>query len=412
MKVFRLAWMLILVGLLVLPTGLALASSGANPLDRIIAGDDYLLDEGEREDGDVAVLGGSVEIRQGATLDGDLAVLGGDVKVGGYITGDVVVLGGDVDILAQAHIEGDCVFFGGDVSTADGAQIDGDMVTDPERRWFFFDRGEIDGDRLPGILETPERSVVPELPGEPQRPAVVYRHGTSVAGQIWSAFLSAIAAGIVAMLITLFVPRHTDQVRQVVVREPVMSGLIGFLTFVAAVLLTPILAVISTVLVFVCIGLLGFPLIMFMWLLVVAAFFLGWTAIGQLAGRWLRGRLRLHGTTPALEAGLGAFAVSLVLGLVQAIGCVVGFVGGLLSFAIFCLGVGAVVLTRFGRQDYHSGQRILPARPSPRKPAAAPAAPAVPEPTTPDDPELPEGDAIDTGDSEPPLDFEGPFPQR
>ena len=202
-----------------------------------------------------------------------------------------------------------------------------------------------------------------------------------------------------------------------------MGGLVGFLTFLAAVLLTPILLIISVILIVVCIGLLGFPLVVVMWLAVAAAAFLGSAAIGQLAGRWLSARLRLQGMTPALEAGLGAFILAMVLGVAQASGCVVGVVGGLLNFAVFCLALGAVVLTRFGRQDYRSGEPILPRWPSSRKPPAAPTPPSAPEAPPAGEPPAPpavqpEGEAAaddqpaDADFQEPPLESEGPFPER
>jgi hypothetical protein len=422
MKRLRILWILVLILLVALPTGSALASSGGNPLDRIITGDDFVLDDGEREDGNVVVLGGSVEIREGAVLDGDLSVTGGDVEIGGRVTGNVIVLGGDVDILEDAYIEGDCVLVGGDVSIAESARIDGDLVTNPERGW-PFQRREGESERFPEIPPIPE---IPDIPGPsiprlpPMPPTVTHVHRTSFAEKIGGAFLSSIALGIVALLIALFVPRHTDQVRQVIVREPVTSGLVGFLTFLAAVFLSPILLIISVVLTFVCIGLLGFPLIVLMWLAVAAAAFLGSAAIGQLVGQWVSGRLRLQGMTPALEAGLGAFTLALVLGLVQAIGCVIGFVGGLLNFAVFCLALGAVVLTRFGRQDYHSGEPILPKWSSSRKPPAAPVPPSAPEapraiPVTDEEPEgeaTAEDKPAETGFEEPPLEAKGPFPER
>ena len=136
-------------------------------------------------------------------------------------------------------------------------------------------------------------------------------------------------------------------------------------------LLTPILVLLSAVLVLLCIGLLGFPLIALLWLVIGAACLLGWAAMGQVVGRWMGDRLGLHGMTSVAEAGLGAFTHSLVLGLIQAIP-LVGIGGGLLSFGILCVGLGAVVLSRFGRQDHQPGQPFLPQRPvAPRPPGAA-----------------------------------------
>ncbi len=413
MKHLKLMWILLLLMVLALPTGSALASSGSNPLDRIITGDDYVLDDGETEDGNVVVLGGSVEIRDGAVLDGDLIVMGGDVEIGGVVTGNVVVMGGDVEVLEDAHVHGDCVLVGGDVAIDQGALIDGEVVTNPEDGWFPFDRERgPDGERIPPIPDIPDMPDIPDIPPIPTRPQVVYHSQPSFAERAGGAFLTAIAAGVISLLIALFLPRHTDQVRQVVVREPVMSGVVGFLTFLAAVLLTPVLAVISAVLVLVCIGLLGFPIIVLLWLLVAAGAVLGFAAIGQLVGRWISERLGLQGMTVALETGLGAFVLSLTVGLIQAVGCVIGVVGGLFNFVVFSLALGAVVLTRFGRQDYQQGQPILPQWPAKRStPPEPPASPVAPPAPSVEDPPV-QADPADEDLADPGLDSEGPFPDR
>jgi len=421
MKWFKFSFLFALLVLLVLPTGSALAAPGGNPLDRIITGDDYTLRDGEREDGNVVVLGGSVEIRDGAVLDGDLIVMGGDVEVDGAVTGNVVVMGGDVDVLETAHVGGDCVLIGGDVAISQGAKIDGEVVTNPDGGWFPFNRGQ-DGDEFPAIPAVPAIPAIPTIPSAPSAPSipsptkVVYHHEPGFAEKVGGAFLSAIAVGVLALLIALFLPRHTDQVRQVVVREPAMSGLVGFLTFLAAVLLTPIMAIISAVLILaLCVGLLGFPIIVLFWFALVASCFLGWAAVGQLVGHWISDRLGLKGMTPAIETALGAFSLSLVVGLLQAIGCVFGLVGGLLNLALFSLALGAVVLTRFGRQDYRSGQPILPQWPAspeaPPEPPAPPAAPSAPPAPTPSG-ESADDELVEPESETPPLYSKGPFPER
>jgi hypothetical protein len=409
MKKTRFLWLLGVLLLMALPTGAALAAPepigiSGFPFDRILPGEDFILKDGETERGDVVVLGGSAEIEDGAVLEGDLAVFAGDVEIGGAVQGNVAVIGGDVDVLDTAHIEGDCVVMGGEFDIGDGARIDGEVVTSPDGSWFPF-MGQRDwdwdwdGPRIPPIPTIPSPRTTPPSP-----PRIVYRHETSFAGRVGGALLSAIAIGVVALLAALFWPRHTDKVRSVVVRQPAVSGLVGFLTLLAVGLLTPFLVLLSLVLILVCIGLLGFPLIALLWLIVGAACLFGWAAIGQLVGRWIGDRLDIQGMTPAAEAGLGAFGLVLVLGLIWAIPFV-GISGGLLGFGILCVGLGAVVLTRFGHRDYSTGQPVLPRGPRTPEPPDAPAAPATPiqpEPPTPDDEPF-EADLLES---------EGPFPEK
>jgi len=413
MKRIRLTLLFCLLILLALPAGSALAAPQEPPdypLDRIITGDDFVLEDDETEVGDVVVFGGSAEIEPGAVLDGDLAVFGGDVQVDGVIKGSVAVFGGDVEILEEAYVGGDCALFGGSVEIHENATIVGDLVTNPDGARFPFgdwgrgrDHGR-DGIEAP---EMPEMPSLPEMPTPPLRSRVEYHHRPGFASRVGSAFLSAIGIGVVALLIALFWPRHVDRVRSVVLKEPAMSGVLGFLTLLAAGLLTPVLAVLSAVLILICIGLLGFPLIVLLWLAIMAAALFGWAAIGQIVGRWLNGRLNIQGITPMIEAGLGAFALALLLGLIQAIPFV-GIAGGLLQFGVLCIGLGAVALTRFGRQEYGQGQPILPKLPSkPKPPASVPPVPPAPIPPVP-----PVQPADELPFEAPPLESEGPFPEQ
>ncbi|MBN1317913.1 MAG: hypothetical protein JXA42_20680, partial [Anaerolineales bacterium] len=271
------------------------------------------------------------------------------------------------------------------------------------------------------------------IPSTPVTPRVVYHNRPSFASKVGGAFLSAVGVGAMALLIALFWPKQVQRVNQTIRRESVMSGLVGFLTFLTASLVTPILLILSALLILLCVGILGFPLIAILWIVLIAASLFGWAAIGQVVGRWMTGRLNLSGVSGGMEAGLGAFTASLTLGIASAIP-LLGIGSGLIQFILFCIGLGAVVLTRFGREDYVKGQPILPRRaPKPSPPPAAPAAIAdepapeterpepvsVPEPPKPPAPKKPAKPAkpAENNDNEskfdaPPLDEEGPFPEK
>ncbi|MBN1933272.1 MAG: hypothetical protein JW934_01335, partial [Anaerolineae bacterium] len=151
---------------------------------------------------------------------------------------------------------------------------------------------------------------------------------------------------------------------------------------------------------------------------IMAAGLFGWAAVGLVAGRWMAKQLRLQGTTPAMEAGLGASSIALLLGVVQAV-WFVGLAASLALFAISCMALGAAVLTRFGRRDYQKGQALLPI--IKRQP------PGGPRETRAANAELisaggqPHGLERDTAVEEkgnqsrfdaPPLESEGPFPEE
>lgn len=428
MKRVKILWFLGLLLLLSLPAGTALAAEGSNPWDRIITGDDYILDDGETERGDVVVMGGSARIREGAVLDGNLVVFGGDVEVEGRVDGDIIVMGGDVDILGTADIGGDCVLIGGNAAIDESATIEGSVLTNPQEEWFSWSEKNRATPEMPRLPETPEIPAVPPIPDIPERPRVVYHSRPTFASRVGSAVISAILIGLAALVITLIWPKHSAQVRQTIVQEPATSGLVGFLTLLGAALLTPILVIISAVLTIVCIGLLGIPIIILLWLVIGAAALFGWAAMGQLVGRWLGRRLNISGMSQMLEAGLGAFVLSLALGTLQVIWCL-GVIGVLLHLLVLSLGVGATIMTRFGRRSYQSGQPILPQWPGDggSRPATGPATPVPVEPVEPAEPAAPAEPVTPIEPAEPaepaepeakfdfeapPLEDEGPHPDR
>jgi len=90
-------------------------------------GGDMHVSRDERIDGDLVVIGGSIDVE--GQVDGDVVALGGSVVIRsrGKVEGDVVALGGDVRLHRKAEIEGDAVAVGGEVKDK-GARIGGETV--------------------------------------------------------------------------------------------------------------------------------------------------------------------------------------------------------------------------------------------------------------------------------------------
>jgi hypothetical protein len=88
--------------------------------------------------------------------------------------------------------------------------------------------------------------------------------------------------------------------------------------------------------------------------MLVAGIF-GWIAIGLLVGRKLLEAFNVGGVTSLKAVAAGTLLISLL----RAIPCL----GGIFGFVVGCAGLGAVVLTRFGRQTYPLPTRVPPAPP-------------------------------------------------
>jgi hypothetical protein len=162
----------------------------------------------------------------------------------------------------------------------------------------------------------------------------------------------------------MFLPRPTERVARTIVEQPVTAGGVGLLTIIVAPLMLVGMAI---TLILIPVSLLGVVVL-------VVAWFFGHIAIGYEVGRRLG--IALNQDWPlAVAAGIGTFLVTLISsGIDQLVFCI----GWMVPFLVGVLGLGGVILTRFGAQAYpppvYTGPVNPPLQPGP------PAPPISPEP--------------------------------
>jgi hypothetical protein len=122
----------------------------------------------------------------------------------------------------------------------------------------------------------------------------------------------------------------------------------GVLTAVAVPSLIVLLIPLSILLTFICIGLLGFPIILLLALGLVVGLFLGWIVVGTALGERLFNRGK--GTSIRWTATLGTGTLALGIGMLGLLP--VDILTGLLVFLFTAIGLGAVALTQFGLKPY------------------------------------------------------------
>jgi hypothetical protein len=316
--------------LLVMLLALALPSTAfAKGLmdDQVVFGNKFTLRSGEVLDGNLIVFGGNVELQSGSTVDGDVVAFGGTINADGLITGTVVGLGGPVNIGGTAVVEGEVVSAGSPINQSPGAVIEGDMV-DLAQGPFMFD--------LPGGVQT--------------WPNNMQWSGTDWGWNPWlrvgQFVLWLIVGAVVATLTLLFVPDLTERVAYTAFRNPLPSLGIGLLAGLVFVPLIFILTFVMIIMVF-TICLLPILLVVAIFAAVVAWAF-GLIALGYEIGARLSEGLD-QDWAPPLSAGIGTFLLLLVVnGLEVVIPCV-GWVFPVLAGS---LGLGAVLLSRFGTRIY------------------------------------------------------------
>jgi cytoskeletal protein CcmA (bactofilin family) len=329
---FLLAW------LLIAPASPVLANGGEGV---VIFGKDFTLESGEELGGDLVVFGGDVTLEEDSSVGGTVFIVGGSATVVGEVNGDLVVFGGDVELKSTASIGGDVVAWGGQVERAEGAVVKGNVSEGVTTRFF-------QGPRIVRVVPFPPTSgMVPFEAGS--------RFFFNTMMGIFKAIITALALMALGLLVILFLPKQTETVAQAVLAAPLPSLGVGFLTAVVAVALTTLLAIT------ICLS----PIALFIGLVTTAAGFFGWIAVGLLVGQKLLEGLKAQEPAPLVAVVIGVLLISLI----SALPCL----GFLVFLGVVSLGLGGVVLTRFGTMSYPerplSSTSLVPAEPQP--PAAA-----------------------------------------
>jgi hypothetical protein len=172
------------------------------------------------------------------------------------------------------------------------------------------------------------------------------------------ALASAFVLGLFGAMTAVVMPRHLSQIQTAARQKPLASGAVGVLTAVAIPSLIVLLIPLSALLTLVCVGLLGFPIILALSIAFVAAIFIGWIAIGTIVGQLLFGRRKQRSGRLPLVAGIGTALLTLMFNLLWALPFTFGV--GLLALVVLAVGLGAVTLTQFGRRAYPAAPGSTP----------------------------------------------------
>ncbi|WP_255169378.1 bactofilin family protein [Natrononativus amylolyticus] len=329
-----------LVVLLVLAVVLGSLPGIVAAQDRSGVGGTITVAEGETVD-EVSAVAGDVFIE--GTVTGDVSALAGNVHVAGEVGGDVSVATGNLEITGT--VDGEVSAGAGNVVIAEGATIGalqagaGNVVID----------GEIAGDAAIGA-ETIALGESAAIAGDLRYDGALEGNTGAVAGDVtrdstlgfdvaptvqpladWLFALYALVLNLLlgAVLLALF-PSFTDRVADRVATDPVRSGLVGLLVLVGVPILLAAIAITVIGIPITIVGALAFAL--FVWIGIVYGRFAvaAWAlSYADVDNRWL-----------ALVVGLVGGAV-----LAQ-----IPYLGGLLNFVIFLLGLGALSMALYGHR--------------------------------------------------------------
>ena len=312
------------------------ASAGGLTDGQVIFGSNFTLASGETLTGDLVVFGGSVTVEADAHVIGDIVLFGGSLTIAGEVTGDLVLVGGSGLLKSTAVLEGDLNTVGGSYQTESGAQVIGTINNFASPPSISYD--------LPSQITAP---MIPNIPADLSQTIRSSINFNPFADFAWL-FIKSLGWAALAALVMLFFDNHTRRVSRAALHQPIIGGSIGLLTILVVVVLSVIL---SITIILIPVALIGVLILAF-----AVAF--GWISIGLEVGQ--RTALALHQDWPLpLSAALGTFVLNFVANGIGFIPCV----GWLVPFLIGMLGLGAVLLSRFGTQAYPLTE-ILPGDPA------------------------------------------------
>lgn len=307
----------VLLFLLITPVGV-FAQDPTPPAGNTISGDQiviantYRLAAGDELVGNLAVIGGTATLAEGSSMTGDVFLTGGTLTIGGTVNGDIIAIGGAVNVDDTAVINGNISLIGATLKKSPIAKINGE-ITEQSPKFFDFDFSSPEGLNLPFVVK--------------QTPLT----------KLLRISLQALAVAALAVVLGLLFPQQVKRVAHSATSEPMVTLGIGALSVVIMIV---VLALLSITLILIPVAVLGV-------LLIGLTLLYGWIAVSYEVGQRLASLFKAvwH---PSIASGIGGLLLGLVTGLCTFIPCI----GWVIGFLVAILGLGAVVISRFGSSKY------------------------------------------------------------
>jgi hypothetical protein len=303
--------------------------------DKVVIGNTFRLQSGESLKGNLIVIGGTANIEAGATITGDVVLTGGTITIAGKLDGNLVAIGGAITLADGAVVNGDIVTVGASLKKSDSATVNGQIT-----------------EQSPSV-DLNDHSVW-QFPWQSKE---------NLLASFLTATFESFAMAAFAVVIGLILPHQTHNLSAAIQEEPLISAAVGLL----AVIGSPILLLIMII------TLILIPVAVLYVLLFGLALAFGWIGLGNFIGERLSHAVKGN-WAPAVSAGIGTLLISLLIGVINLIPCVGWVIGIILSL----IGLGAIVITKFGSTGATSEKTSHSA-------AIPPAAPLPPVPPTPSD---------------------------
>jgi len=286
-------------------TALAASSSDA------VIGNSYTLESGQFLNNDLFVLGGSVNLKQGSTITGNVLMIGSTAQMAGTINGNVVVVGGTINLADTFILNDNLTYAGTAINRAPNAQIN----------------GQINANGTPPNVVLPYSVQIPFV-------HATANFGLRILGYLAGLFFWTL----IAMLVAMFLPVHLSRVSHTILTQPLLSGGLGIVTII---ILPIILVLLAITICLIPVSLLGAFVLAIAWAY-------GLISLGLEIGKRISTSSK-HEWHPAISAGVGTL---ILMAIVNGLSSFVPCIGWIPKVLVGLVGLGAVILTQFGRNTY------------------------------------------------------------
>ncbi|WP_201380720.1 polymer-forming cytoskeletal protein [Ktedonobacter sp. SOSP1-85] len=268
-----------------------------------------------------AFFGSIVVVNSGEVICSNITAFGGKIIIQGLVRGDVVAFGSD--LIINGHVDGQVTTYGSNVAMQSDARVNGDIRL-CGGHWFSGPQSQLHG----SVLECTKSVGL----------LVISDLGPDIR------FWSLLTWLVLSVLLTVLLPEHVMLVRTTATTKTRRSLVLGLLS----VLLAPaVLAVLIALIV-------SIPLAIIIFVGLLTAWTLGTVAIG-----WHIGAMLFHKFAP--QHRYNTRLVQVVVGItVLTLAGSIPYIGWLVSLFSGLLGLGAVLLSRFGTRLYSQPKHPLP----------------------------------------------------
>ncbi len=281
-------------------------SADAYP-SQFLSGDVYILKSREKIAGNIAGIGTTLIIEEGAVVLGDVSLIASNLEVDGRIAGDVNLFAGTSTLGEKAIVSGSI------------NQILNSIEINPKAVVV----GEINNFVLPSSASNLGNNALNLLEWVEPKYWVALQ-----AGRILALMLAALLA------IALFKTASFNVIQSIRANKLASWGA-GFITL----FFVPIISIVLVATI--CLSPIGLILLAAFWF----ASIWGWAALSHIIGSQIISWLKLD-WSDELTAVFGSAMIGILVSLISVIPCL----GFLLNSLIGAIGLGGVLLSRFGRQ--------------------------------------------------------------